>query len=155
MGGGFNPSSSLILNQSTANAKLTLSNDIDLNGSTTRKISVNANEAVLSGTIRSTSGTPRIEKNGGGTLVLTGSNTYTGQNWLNSGKFSIETSDNAGAGGGILFRGGTLQIRGTTLTQLSGLGHAVTFNNNSTVGLDIDDKDNVFTTDIALTSGSA
>ena len=60
------------------------------------------------------SGSSNLKKSGAGTLLLTGSNTYTGSTTLSAGTISISSSDNLGATPGsadadnIIFNGGTL-----------------------------------------------
>jgi autotransporter-associated beta strand protein len=148
--GGTNPRPS---ETDTTDHDLTFANKIDLNGAT-RNILVDSKTVHLPGVIRNSSGTAGINKSGNGTLLLTAANTYNGDTTLSGGTVSIETSDNAGGGGGIIFNGGTLGIRGTTLTELSGLGHAVTFNSNKAVGFDITDAANTFTANQVLNQGS-
>ena len=146
--GGFNPGI-LLLNAATANDSLELTNKIDLAGSA-RTFQVNANKALLSGVIRN----GNLVKTGTGTLVLTGSNTYGGNNTLTGGTLSISAADNVGTTGNISFNGGTLQIRGTTLTSFASIGsHNVTFSANNT-GIDIQDAANIFTADEAINLGN-
>ena len=60
------------------------------------------------------SGSSNFTKSGAGTLLLTGSNTYTGSTTISAGTISISSSDNLGATPGsadadnIIFNGGTL-----------------------------------------------
>lgn len=148
----FNPSN-LVLNASTADSALTLSNKIDLNGST-RTVQVNANTAVLAGDIQNSSSTAGLTKSGGGRLVLSGTNTYNGSTTITSGTLSVGATNNLGdASAGLVFNGGTLQVTGTALTNISGIGHTVTFNGGKTMGFDIADSANTFTVDQAI-SGS-
>jgi autotransporter-associated beta strand protein len=145
----FNPTTALLLNAATANDSLELTNKIDLAGSA-RTFQVNANKALLSGVIRN----GNLVKTGTGTLVLTGSNTYGGNNTLTGGTLSISAADNVGTTGNISFNGGSLQIRGTTLTSFSSIGsHNVTFSANNT-GIDIQDAANIFTADEAINLGN-
>jgi fibronectin-binding autotransporter adhesin len=132
-----------------ANGTIELTNKIDLNGST-RTVQVGANIALLSNDIRTTSGTAGLTKTGNGTLVLTGNNTYNGSTTLSAGVLSVDAANNLGAGASnLILNAGTLQIRGTTLTSLSGLGRTVTFNNNAK-GFDIHNAANTFTVDQAV-----
>lgn len=139
----------LVLNAITANNSIELANQIDLNGAT-RTVEVNANKALLSGDIRTTSGTAGLTKTGNGTLVLTGNNTYNGNTTISTGVLSVETAGNFGGGSSdLVMNGGTLQIRGTSLTSISGLGHTVTFYSNPK-GFDIHNAANTFTVDQVL-----
>ncbi|MCU0780312.1 MAG: autotransporter-associated beta strand repeat-containing protein, partial [Akkermansiaceae bacterium] len=77
-GSTFFQPGTLVLNQAFstqaavyANGSIELTNKIDLNGST-RTVQVGANKALISGDIRTTSGTAGLTKTGAGTLVLTG-----------------------------------------------------------------------------------
>ena len=94
---------------------------------------------------------------GSATLVLTGSNTYTGATYLNAGELSVSGTANLGAAAptsNVVFNGGTLQITGTNLTNFSTIGHTVVFNPGATVGLDINNAANTFTVDQPLNQGS-
>ncbi|MBU6275562.1 MAG: autotransporter-associated beta strand repeat-containing protein [Planctomycetes bacterium] len=63
----------------------------------------------------SISGTGSLVKMGAGTLVLTGSNSYTGSTALKAGTLSLGSPDAIGTTGTVSFEGGTLQF-----TSLSG-----------------------------------
>jgi fibronectin-binding autotransporter adhesin len=69
-----------------------------------------AGDAGLTATISaSLAGSARLVKDLGGTLVLTGANTYTGGTAINGGTLSISSDANLGdAAGGLSFNGGTL-----------------------------------------------
>jgi len=140
----------LVLNATTANDSLELTNRIDLNNAT-RTVVVNANKALLSGNIQQTTGgTAGLIKEGGGTLVLTGNNTYDGSTTITAGTLSVGAAGNFGSGtSGLIMNGGILQITGTTLTSISGIGHTVTLNNNAK-GFDIHNAANTFTVDQVL-----
>lgn len=147
--GGFNPGK-FLLNAATANDSLELTNKIDLSAAT-RTVVVNANKALISGDIRTASGTAGLTKEGAGTLILTGNNNYNGSTTITGGTLSVGAASNFGSGSSSLIIGaGTLQITGTTLTSISGLGHAVTFSNNLAKGFDIHNAANTFTVDQVL-----
>jgi fibronectin-binding autotransporter adhesin len=137
-----------------ANGSIELTNKIDLNGAT-RTVQVNANKALLSGDIRTTSGTAGLTKTGAGTLVLTGNNTYNGDTTISGGTLSVGTDSNFSSGSsGLVIGAGTLQITGTALTSISDLGPAVTFNTGSNKGFDIHNAANIFTVDQVLNQGT-
>ncbi|MBM3889250.1 MAG: hypothetical protein FJ388_09005, partial [Verrucomicrobia bacterium] len=86
-----------------------------------------------------------------GTVWLDGNNLYTGGTILNSNAtLSIFSENNIGGAGSMLtFSGGTLQVRGTTLTSLDNLTVNWTNVTGGTTGflggLDINNLGNVFT----------
>lgn len=147
----------LVLNQAFstqaavyANGSIELANKIDLNGAT-RTVQVGANKAMISGDIRTTSGTAGLTKAGAGTLVLTGNNSYNGPTTISAGALSIGSVSNIGGSGSsnLVMSGGTLQITGTALTGLSDLDSTVTFSNTAK-GFDIHSAANTFTVDQVL-----
>jgi autotransporter-associated beta strand protein len=96
-------------------------------------------------------------KNGAATLVLSGSNTYSGPTNLSAGTLSVNAAGNLGnAAADLLLNGGTLQITGTALTNFASLGRTnpVVFTSGQTVGLDINNAANVFTVDQTLNQGA-
>ncbi|MEY3394697.1 MAG: hypothetical protein RL346_933 [Verrucomicrobiota bacterium] len=134
-----------------ANGSIELANKIDLNGAT-RTVQVGANTALLSNDMRNSTGTAGLTKTGAGTLVLTGNNTYNGTTTISTGTLSIDSVNNMGGSGtsNLAMNGGTLQIRGATLTSLSDLDSTVTFSNTAK-GFDIQNASNIFTVDQLLT----
>lgn len=151
----------LILNQAFslqasvyANGSIELANRIDLNAAS-RTVQVGANIALLSNDIRTTTGTAGLTKTGSGALVLTGNNTYNGDTTLSAGVLSVEVANNLGAGSSnLVLNGGTLQIRGTTLTSLTGLGRTVSLTNNVNVVFDIHNAANIFTVNQVLNNNN-
>lgn len=92
-----------------------------------------------------------VVKAGTSDWTLSGNNTYTGSTTLTAGTLSVGTSANLGAASSnLIFNGGTLRITGTALTNFSGIGHTVTFNATTAVGLDINDAGHTFTVDQVL-----
>jgi fibronectin-binding autotransporter adhesin len=150
----FNPGK-LLLNAATANNSLELSNRIDLS-TATRTVVVNANKALLSGVIRTASGTAGLTKEGNGTLVLNGANTYNGTTTITGGTLSIGAANNLGTATSLVLNGtatdagGTIQIRGTALTSFTGLASSVAVTATRAVGFDIQDVANTFTVNQVL-----
>ena len=70
-----------------------------------------AGDGAITATIASAlTGSARLVKDMGGTLVLTGTNSYTGGTAINGGTLSIASDANLGAvAGGLSFNGGTLR----------------------------------------------
>lgn len=94
------------------------------------------------------SGTDGFNKTDGGTLVLTGSNTYTGTTTLSGGTLSVSSDASLGNGANSLdFEGGMLEVTGTTFTHTA---RNITWG-SAGGGFDIDDVANVFTVAQALT----
>ncbi len=137
-----------VVHSDIVDAPLTLANDIDLNGST-RTVQVNSDRAIISGNITGAAG---FTKEGNGMLVLTGTNTYTGNTTISGGILSGGASNSLGdASSDIVFNGGTLRINGASITNIASLGHSVTFSSHT--GFDIADENNTFTVDQILNQG--
>jgi fibronectin-binding autotransporter adhesin len=89
------------------------------------------------------SGSGKLVKAAAGTLVLDGSNTFTGGATLNAGTLSIASEPNIGGpSSAITFNGGAMQFTGTAIANLD--THSInweTFNGT----LDIADAGNTFT----------
>ncbi|MCK9623063.1 MAG: autotransporter-associated beta strand repeat-containing protein, partial [Methylobacter sp.] len=80
-------------------------------------------------------GAGTVQKNGTGTLVLTGSNLYNGATYVNNGILQVGSTNALGIGVAVVNYGGTLDLNGINLTMnsLAGtLGGLVT--DNSTNG---------------------
>ncbi|WP_423372808.1 autotransporter-associated beta strand repeat-containing protein [Dyella acidisoli] len=93
-------------------------------------------------------GTHGLNKTDGGTLVLTGTNLYTGTTTLSGGYLSVSSDANLGAISNPLdFEGGTLEITGTTFNQTT---RTIIWGNTGG-GFDIDDAANTFTVAQSLT----
>jgi autotransporter-associated beta strand protein len=92
-----------------------------------------------------------LTKTGQGTQILSGVNAYTGTTTLSAGTLGMGAANNLGSpAANLVFDGGTLQISGTGLSSLSGIGHAVSLTTGKTVGLDIAQAGRVFTADMVL-----
>jgi fibronectin-binding autotransporter adhesin len=93
-------------------------------------------------------GTDGLNKTDGGTLVLTGTNLYTGTTTLSGGYLSVSSDANLGAAADPLdFEGGTLEITGTRFNQTA---RNIIWG-SAGGGFDIDDAANTFTVTQALT----
>lgn len=97
-------------------------------------------------------GASELVKTDLGTLVLSGTNSYTGGTLLNAGTLSVSADGNLGqAAGGLAFNGGVLRVTGTSFTSTS---RVVTWGNNGG-GFDIADAANSFTLSQALSGTGA
>ena len=97
------------------------------------------------------SGSGTVTQSWHGTTTLSGTNTYIGTTTITKGTLSAGLTGNlGGAASNLVFGGGTLQITGTTLTSVSGIGHTVVLTAGKTVGLDINNAGNTFTFDQVL-----
>ncbi|WP_242915592.1 autotransporter-associated beta strand repeat-containing protein [Brevundimonas pishanensis] len=80
------------------------------------EIRVLADSATIAAAITGTGG---ITKTQGGTLILTGTNTYSGGTTIKDGVISVTQNANLGqANGALTFDGGALQINGTALGSM-------------------------------------
>lgn len=123
----FNPST-LVLNDSTANNTLNLTNKIDLNGASRTVGSyiatTGASLATMSGVIRNSGGSAAgIEKVGVGWVSLNGANTYDGATNVNRGVLQIQNADALGstAAGTVVSSGASLHILNTITTTAEAL----------------------------------
>jgi autotransporter-associated beta strand protein len=119
----FTPAT-LVLNETTANNALTFLTDIDLNNSgssVTRRIAVNANTATITGVLSKSSGIATLRKTGQGTLVLSGTNTFTDGLWIDAGTLIADSPAALGTGP-ITLNGGSLQAtKGLSLPASQGI----------------------------------
>ncbi|MBB3219189.1 autotransporter-associated beta strand protein [Ochrobactrum sp. RC6B] len=94
----------------------------------------------------------QLTKLGAGTLVLSGTNLYTGGTNLNEGKLSVSSEDNLGdTAGALTFNGGILQITGTDFRST---GRTINWGSEGG-GFDIATAGNVFTVSQNLGAGGA
>lgn len=91
----FNPST-FVLNASTSGGTTTFANKVDLN-TATRTIQVNAGTAVMSGIIRTSSGTAGLTKTGVGQLRLSGANSFNGVTTISNGVLTITNGSALGS----------------------------------------------------------
>ena len=98
----------LVLNEVTADSALTLVNGLDLTGAG-RQINVNANTAIVSGTIVNSGGaTAALTKGGAGTLALTAANTYDGGTTVSTGTLQLGNGGTTGSVAGNIANAATL-----------------------------------------------
>ncbi len=103
----------------------------------------------------SPAGQPLVFNSAGGTLILAGTNIYSGGTTLTAGTLSVGTAASLGAAGsGLTFNGGTLQITGTNWNSFSGGSHPPAFATGKTVVLDINAASNTFKADAPLNQGT-
>jgi fibronectin-binding autotransporter adhesin len=92
-------------------------------------------------------GTGGINKADAGTLVLSGSNSYSGGTTLSGGILQVSSDSNLGAAaGGLTFDGGALRVTGTSFQSTA---RGITWG-PAGGGFDIADAANVFTVGQAL-----
>lgn len=93
-----------------ASGTLTLANNFGLTGDPTFFVDT-GNVDTISGVISDSGVTPGVlEKTGGGTLVLSGVNTYSGGTAINAGTLNVSADSGLGdTSGKVTFDGGTLQ----------------------------------------------
>ena len=89
-----------------------------------------------------------VVKFGANTLTLTGVNSYTGPTKISAGTLSVGADANLGGTNSLILDGGTLQITGNTLNNLS--QHTPVAVAAKTVTIDIADASNIFTVSQAL-----
>jgi autotransporter-associated beta strand protein len=121
----FNPGA-LVLNDTTANANLVLSNSLDLNGAT-RTINVNLSPfsnfvSTIAGTVLNSSNAAvaGITKGGIGVLVLAGSNTYNSTININAGVVRAENGVGLSPNGNISINGGVWQTSANIISNTLG-----------------------------------
>ncbi|HEX8078291.1 MAG TPA: autotransporter-associated beta strand repeat-containing protein, partial [Chthoniobacterales bacterium] len=79
---------------------------IDHAGAGTNTLTTNtASATTFAGTIRNTAGTLKLVKNGSGTLILSGNNTYTGETDINAGTLTANTNSALGAASAPVYIG--------------------------------------------------
>ncbi len=84
----------------------------------------------MSGTIM---GVGSLTKTGTDTLILSGSNSYSGGTTFTAGTLSVSNDSNLGMGGDLFFSGGTLEI---TTTPLFTTNRAITLTTTGTISVD-------------------
>ncbi|MCE9609888.1 MAG: autotransporter-associated beta strand repeat-containing protein [Chthoniobacter sp.] len=141
LGAATNAAANLVFNGGTlqyTGATASTDRNFTINASTTATIEITngANSLTISGASTATSGA--LTKTGAGTLVLSGTNLYTGVTRINDGVLSVGTIGNGGVGGNmgaaavaagnLVFNGGTLQYTGATASTNRGftIGGAAT-----------------------------
>ncbi|MBV7417462.1 autotransporter domain-containing protein [Comamonas sp. CMM03] len=94
-------------------------------------------------------GTDGLKKTGAGTLVLNGSNTYSGGTTVAAGTLSVSSDSNLGhSSGALTLDGGTVRITGTAFVDNGGRSWVL---GSTGGGIDIADAANSFTLSGALT----
>ncbi len=157
----------LVLGSVNATDPVTLASAFSLGSGATRTITVNdnafstADHAVISGVI-SSGANGGLTKNGTGTLVLSGANTYTGVTTVSFGVLSIDTLPSVGAGPGSLgapttVAEGTIALTGTL--RYTGAGdltdRVISIPSTAAASLEASGTGAlVFTSDLSVTGGN-
>ena len=123
----------------TENETLTLSgSDLNMSGNSIGTAGANINFAVESGTLQNLgefNGGAVLTKTTAGTLIMQGSNTYTGGTAINDGVVQVNSAGALGSTGNVSFGGGTLQFTANNTTDYSdrilSSGSAITIDTNS------------------------
>jgi fibronectin-binding autotransporter adhesin len=102
------------------NGTATISASIDLNGAL-RNFNINdsdqtAQEVIISGVIQNSTGTAGISKNNGGTLKLSGANTYNGNTNIAGGTLLLGSNSALPSTAALTLSGGTLNTGGFSPT---------------------------------------
>ncbi|WP_312594009.1 autotransporter-associated beta strand repeat-containing protein [Comamonas terrigena] len=98
-------------------------------------------------------GSDGLKKTGAGTLVLNGSNTYSGGTTVAAGKLSVGSDHNLGnTAGALTLDGGTVQVTGTAFSSNGSRNWAL---GSTGGGIDIADAANSFTLSSALTGNGS
>lgn len=115
-------------------------------------ISVTASGAGTSQIAANISGSATVTKEGAGTLVLSGNNTYTGDTTVNAGVLVLASANSLGnAANALFFNSGVLQVNGTAATTLGATRVLFGF----PTAVNIADAANNFTIPQSVTSSSA
>ncbi|MCJ2089588.1 autotransporter-associated beta strand repeat-containing protein [Methylobacterium sp. E-005] len=122
-------------------APFTSARGIALNAAGTVQVDTAANTATLSGIIAdSANGSGHLTKTGAGTLVLSGTNSYTGGTVITVGTLSAANPAALGTGGATVASGATLDVNGVTIANSltlsgTGAGDAGALTGTSTAGV--------------------
>ncbi|MEO5716455.1 MAG: autotransporter-associated beta strand repeat-containing protein [Luteolibacter sp.] len=92
-----------------------------------------------------------LTKTGGGTLTLTGNNTYAGGSTLSAGTLNLGSANAVGTTGSITFAGGTLQYSASNTTDYSS---RLTTTGNSAYLIDTNGQNVTFSTGLAASGSS-
>ena len=133
----FNPSK-FVLGGGNYGGTSTFAEGIDLNGAD--RTVMTPVGGVLSGVIRTTSGTAGLIKEGAGTLTLTNTNTYNGGTTVQAGTLQLNNASALGSTSGPLtVNAGLLNLNDQTISigNLTGTGGTIANNGNAAITLTI------------------
>jgi autotransporter-associated beta strand protein len=113
-------------------------NSVGLQGNILNNASVVFDQASTGTYAGNMSGSGTLTKQGAGTLILTGTNTYGGGTVVNAGTLRIGTDEGMTAGGALTVNGGTFDLAGRnqTVGALSGSGAITLGSGTLTAGSD-------------------
>jgi autotransporter-associated beta strand protein len=108
---------------------MTFTGAVSLTGNRSIGVEATAIVVTFSGVISESGGSRSLSKMGGGTLALTGANTFSGGTTLSNGTLQVGNNNALGTGP-VTLSGGTIQATGAAVT----LANAVTLGGNVTFG---------------------
>ncbi len=130
-------------------------NLIQTNGAVTllsnSTITVSSNNLTLGGNVADSGANRSLSKAGAGTLILSGSNSYTGGTTITAGTLGLGSADALGSAGSIVFGGGTLRYGPLNAVDYSS---RFTTTNSQTYNVNLNGQNVTFGTGFGGTGGN-